>query len=844
MKPHKVHIGFGFHANCYHSYRGDTPDALGFGGDIRIIRHIIHTLDGWNARGVPVKGTWDFENAYSLERILPQYAPDILEAVRRRQLQNGDENILMGYNNGAMSAMTEDEFLASVKWAVTNEKGSGLADIFGSCEPIVRPQEVMFTPSQAALYRKAGIQAVCLYYSCVPFDAFRTLIPQLEDEAAFNPLTYSYNGESITILPTYSQSDLMDAGSLRWLVTDLHQKQQRGEIGHDVFLFINMDADSFLWEPFPVPAPLRKLPNFGGLGGLIGEVQDLDFVEFDTPEGYLRSHPPLREVFFGQDVADGNFSGYASWAEKPFNRQIWTRLERARALARAEGKDASSASFETRIRLLSTTHFGLASPVLNVTRQAAALQLSAQALELERRSARQPKDLTLCGSAPRTLFCAQLALEPGYCTDITALEVKTQDLAHFTAHELRRHPDGSLAAVYLVCCLQHPAQQCTLHFDTAAPSQGSVPLSGHRLEQGGLGVCPAGDTGFPQLWQQGKLLAETHSFITYRGRRVGFAPPVYTPLALGGEGRGLRFSGEIHLPGELEPGRYQFDFFTSGTLEVIFLASTVRYPYTREKDRISSQASNLGRATDRGWQETAPLAFTLRLSDDAVLCKRNFMADLSRFPLSDFWKAFPRNAQMDSFNHQLTGGLLCLSDGQQGLALAHDRQVLGSMAHCPIRLRTEPQARAVTLNPFGTFYGKQRAYPTRGNGCCMDLYTATMPQAQSLAPAYNGAFEQSLQALCFAPAGPDEQQQELLCSIADSPAVLGGELVHAFTEDNALPHSAPGETSHPGRLRAVALTGEKATLPRTALRFVWNMLRAGRLCRKARLPKKKQSPQQ
>ncbi len=36
----KVHIGFGFHVNCYHSYRGDTNDALGFGGDIRIMRHI------------------------------------------------------------------------------------------------------------------------------------------------------------------------------------------------------------------------------------------------------------------------------------------------------------------------------------------------------------------------------------------------------------------------------------------------------------------------------------------------------------------------------------------------------------------------------------------------------------------------------------------------------------------------------------------------------------------------------------------------------------------------------------------------------------------------------------
>ena len=76
----------------------------------------------------------------------------------------------MGYNNGAMSAMTADEFETSVRWAITNPYGSGLEDVFGSCERIIRPQEVMFTPCQAAAYRRLGVEAVCLYYSCISFD--------------------------------------------------------------------------------------------------------------------------------------------------------------------------------------------------------------------------------------------------------------------------------------------------------------------------------------------------------------------------------------------------------------------------------------------------------------------------------------------------------------------------------------------------------------------------------------------------------------------------------------------------------------------------------------------------
>ncbi|MCC8023520.1 MAG: hypothetical protein LIO46_07090, partial [Clostridiales bacterium] len=162
MKQHKVHVGYGFHVNCYHSYRGDANDETGFGGDIRIIRKIIQHLNELNAQGVPVKGTWDFENVYSLERILPEYAPDIIDGVRERVVKHGDENIIMGYNNGALSAMTEDEFLASINWAVSNEQGSGLADLFGECAMVVRPQEVMFTPSQAQLDNRAGVAAVCL----------------------------------------------------------------------------------------------------------------------------------------------------------------------------------------------------------------------------------------------------------------------------------------------------------------------------------------------------------------------------------------------------------------------------------------------------------------------------------------------------------------------------------------------------------------------------------------------------------------------------------------------------------------------------------------------------------
>ena len=191
---YQVHLAFGFHVNCYHSYRGDTPDKAGFGGDLRIIRNTIKVLDDFNKQGINVKGTWDSENVYSLEKILPTYAKDIIESWQRRVKENGDEQILMGYNNGALTGLTADEFKASINLAVTNKEGSGLKDLFSDYKMVIRPQEVMFSPSDVKYYEELGVEAVCLYYSTNPFDAFGSLIKPLKDEQAFNPLTYAYQG--------------------------------------------------------------------------------------------------------------------------------------------------------------------------------------------------------------------------------------------------------------------------------------------------------------------------------------------------------------------------------------------------------------------------------------------------------------------------------------------------------------------------------------------------------------------------------------------------------------------------------------------------------------------------
>ena len=174
----------------------------------------------------------------------------------------------------------------------------------------------------------------------------------------------------------------------------------------------------------------------------------------------------------------------------------------------------------------------------------------------------------------------------------------------------------------------------------------------------------------------------------------------------------------------------------------------------------------------------------IKTNENTNIVKRDFTGNMSAYSVSDFGKAFKENECVDVFNHQLTGGILCVGDNKNSFAIAHSRNVLGSMAHCPMRLRKHDEVKYLSMNPFGTYFGKQRYFPTKSNGVVVELYDATMPQAQSLAPAYNGAYEHSIQALSFIEGELSCETKELLEAIADGVMVEGGTHIHAFNEDN------------------------------------------------------------
>lgn len=781
MKNNKIHVSYGFHVNCYHSYRGDTNDNLGFGSDIRIIRKTIAALNKCNEEGIPVKGTWDIENFFSLEQILPQYAPDIIEGIKERVKKYGDENIIMGYSNGALSAMNEEEFEASVELAVTNEQGSGLKDIFGEYEKIVRPQEVMFTPSQVRLYNKTGVKALCLYYSCVPFDAFRTIVPKLSDEYAFNPLTYTYDGERMTIIPTYSNSDVCDAGCLRAWVKELHKKQESGEINNDLFIFINMDADGIFWESLDLPLIGSRIANTDGINGLVREIADLDYIVYDTPGGYLKNHKPLGSIDFTQDTADGNFTGYASWAEKPYNRKIWTSIERARAMAKINaGSDSDSPSFRDRVLLLSTTHFGLATPVLNIQREKKADELALSIVKSEREALKSGKKLTVMNTSASTLQAHQLKCNADI-TSASQIKLSTPGLEDYAVIPM----DDKCESVFVLLRFKEIKKQYAVDvemIDKPKAEPVNIDLKTDTLE-----IKFSVNGNIYSVVSNGREIGSTgflRSFITYDGKEYEFGKKSVLALNLGGSGEGLRVYGEIHLPGQTENGTYAFDFFKMKSSDMIFVRTDVRYPYTPETTSISTENSSLGRFSDMKWTEAVPFQITLHFSGDVSVIKRNFMDDISSFRTQSFSECDEKNKSLASFNHQLSAGLVGLTDGEIGLAVANARQVLCSMAHCPMRLDED---KTVHMNPFGTYYGPQRHHWGRAKDEILATYALVTPQGKSIAPSYNGNSETALLALAgFDGSMPGDEQLKDILAFADGAVALDNEdgLLTPFNDDN------------------------------------------------------------
>jgi hypothetical protein len=775
-RPPYIYIAFRFHGNFYHSYRGDTPDELGFGKDIRIIRHLIKTLDDLNARGIPVCGTWDFENYFSLEQIMPAHCPDIIVAMQRRARAGQDEIQLMSYNNGLISAHTAREFEAAIRRGITNAAGSGLRDLFGkSFRGTVRPQEMLYTPIHLKLYKACGIDSISLFYSALPFNGFSNFIPPLPLVERYNPLTLTYPGldETMTLMPCYNTGDLADHLTLRRWVKQMRRQQIALASPLDLLLLIDMDADDEFWDGFDVPLLNGRFSTIGGLKGLVENIVDLDYVRFTTPDRYLNDHPSVGTITIGQDTADGSFDGLASWAEKWSNQRLWTGLERARILELqtrrlladempAPIKSLLAESFDTRLKLLSTTHFGMAAPLMNLTREGIARDLARHAVETAaaafERAAVKPAPGTfslLDYTRGDSTSLIQYQAQPS--TALVRLPLRESAPEKFTL--LDSHGRAIPSAI-----LETGARRELLFVENFTPAarkdyavaagqpaplpQIPVSVTANALQNEflRLGFDPHGQLDSLQF--NGTELAAgrfINSAITYAGQRYQVETwEIAESLSLGIVGL-KRMTGRITLKGGY-PLRVEREIMLAAGLPYIYIRMCVFYPRTPDKDYDRGKAQRLQQAWDNRWQEVKPCeispALAGRSGNPLRVWKHNYCAHISTFSLD--YGRFSKNKALDSVNNQITHAWLAVSDGVSGFLVAQNADVASGMAFCPLRTRRQGDIARVLLNPFGSYWGRQYRYATADTGLGNLLATtfSASDHIKPYAPSYNGHMQE------------------------------------------------------------------------------------------------------
>lgn len=812
--PHKIFVVLGFHTSFYHSWRGDTPDEAGFGTDIRVVRAILRMLDEANARGLDARGYWEADAQFTLESILPAHAPDILEGIRRRVDAGKDEVLIAPYNNGMLSSMTADEVRASLRWAVTNPWGSGANDLFGRHVPIVRPQEYMFTSGLIPLLREEGMEGLILAYSSYPFTTFSNYVPLLPPEQRFG-LTWlrtEADGPRILLFPSVSTGDIVDNVSFEKWLLDLRELQLDGSVDGDLVIHLNFDADAETWLPLAMPPGLGWLPNTGGLPEFIEAVNEYDWAEFTTPSEFIARRQPVGEVLLDRDTADGGWDGYFSWTEKHGSQEVWTRLQQSRlfeqqALAIAASLPGNVAgglreayfagpegSFFQRVKALSTTHFGMSNPLVNEERYAVGMatveRARERALQALRSVSRARAQYVAVRSADQPLYVLEVhgdadAAAAGVPLRVPLLladagvDVEVIDAAGDVVPSALLEPerlDGS-AAAELVLGNDATSRPQPLRVrrgrtgatPTPATEPASVILRNDRVQ---LALSTA--NGVDSLLVDGERVGGADflsSFVTYR---TGEVPQSYE----GGE-------WSIEIPAGERPAAWQrarlhsqialetpdgkvsavirVDFTLPPSAPFVIADVTVRYPYTEKRDVLSTPMQKLRMLIDSRWIEAAPFQLHPEFGNAAGerlrVWRENHLGRVGGYPLN-YGTVNPRNADVDTFNHHVTGPWVAVSGGGSGLLIAQDAMRRTSAAFAPMRLREIHGRQLLWINPFGSYFGEPMDYSHMGgNGLGTEFARRVSPASRANGPSFNG--QSARFSLLLAPYRGDEPPADL-----------------------------------------------------------------------------------
>ena len=411
----KIYLILSPHINYYHSYRGDSKGATGFGKDIRIFNEIFEELEKIEQKNfsfgqLPI--SWDYGDIFWSIQLQKEFQNDTLDTLIERCKQGIDEVLIGSWGNCAQAALDTEELIQDHHWFLHNSMGTGVDQLFpGRVAPYVRAQETMFTQGMIELYNKLGIEGICLYYSMYGFDVARPYInPRLDWNQRYGlvRLQSTLSNESTLMIPMYGFGDRLDFCSTKKWLEFLRKKQENGVVSEHALIFFNFDMDSDNWINLNLPKFLKWMPNSRGLMEFAEAVDKYEFVEFANLIDLIPNLKVHGKAVLREDVADGMWNGFYNWAQKYNNTTFWTYGQRARWLKCASDSlisnfnkpqvidqvnnllrnvdDSKNTYLKNKILFASTTNFGMAMPFLHPDRFKTALKYVIKAYEFSEKA--------------------------------------------------------------------------------------------------------------------------------------------------------------------------------------------------------------------------------------------------------------------------------------------------------------------------------------------------------------------------------------------------------------------------------------------------------------------------
>ncbi len=562
----------------------------------------------------------------------------------------------------------------------------------------------------------------------------------------------------------------------------------------------------------------------GGLEEFLRVVNKYPWADFALPSEYAASHAPKSEVIVRQDLADGAFDGNYSWAEKCASLQAWTLLEqsrlasyRANTLARRAGLnldealwDGMDSSFFQRLIGLTTTHFGMSTPIINEERQNKAYAILGNALRLAEKAEQQaafalrqpssalydfelyltPPGRDLEPSPVRAPVGLPVVLPAG--VDAVSAEEELGRGIRTSLTDVESLPDGRTAARVRFEADLEPAVPFRIRFHPSAASPSS---SIRHLKNNWLEVKFSEVHGIESFHFNGASVGGTdflNPFVTYDKQTFFTTGYEFSDLSRETWDGLQRVRMKTRIPMATPEGEFTseltYTFTLYEVLPCLFVEAEVFYAATPKRQVIHNLTQKLRRLMDLRWVETAPFQLSPSIPAPVEkplrIWKHNYMGITSFYDL-DYGKINPKNSSLDSFNHQVTAGWVAVSNGSQGLLIGEDAQTLSSMAFCPMRLHEQDGQQSISLNPFGSYYGKQLDYShLGGNGNGTVIMQAFSGALQPNGPSFNG--ETLRFSLMLAPYEGDEPPQDLQ-NLAAAHFYSPGAIVHsALPEMNAV----------------------------------------------------------